>query len=375
MLRLFLLLAVVAAAVSGYSFKSYELDGLDFETFMARTGVKYQSGEIAKREQLFKAELSRVKAHNAAKKSWTETINKFSAMTVEEKRGVTLGLHKGKKHASKGTLLSAQASSAPVKELSSLPTNVDWRTAGIVTPVKDQGHCGSCWAFASTAVIESAVAKATSYLFELSVEQIANCAPNPNKCGGSGGCEGATAEIAFDYVTAQGGILEEFQWGYNMYYGGVSNCSLPSGPFKASINGFVTLMQNDYASLVNALAEVGPVAVSVDASNWHAYEGGVFDGCNQESPDINHAVTAVGYGVEEDGSKYWLVRNSWSPTWGEHGYIKLARQDTREQVCGTDVTPMNGVACSDQPDPVKVCGTCGVLYDSAYPLGAKLFSA
>jgi len=201
------------------------------------------------------------------------------------------------------------------------------------------------------------------------------CAPNPDSCGGTGGCSGATAEVAFDYVTKQGGILEDYQYGYSTYYGGATNCSLPTGPFKASIDGYVTLMQNDYASLVNALAEVGPVAVSVDASSWHAYEGGVFSGCDQASPDINHAVVAVGYGVEEDGSKYWLVRNSWSPTWGEHGYIKLKRDDTKEQSCGTDVTPQDGTGCAGETEPVKVCGTCGVLYDSAYPLGAKLYSS
>ena len=95
----------------------------------------------------------------------------------------------------------------------------------------------------------------------------------------------------------------------------------------------------------------------------------MFDGCNQENPDIDHAVQLVGYG-EENGSKYWLVRNSWSPAWGEQGYIKLARMDNDEQKCGSDTTPQDGSACDGETEPVTVCGTCGVLYDSSFPLNA-----
>jgi cathepsin L len=113
------------------------------------------------------------------------------------------------------------------------------------------------------------------------------------------------------------------------------------------------------------------VAISVDASAWSPYSSGVFDGCNQAQPDIDHAVVLVGYG-SENGQDYWLVRNSWSPTWGEQGYIKLARHDNEEQVCGTDTTPQDGTACAGDDEPVKVCGTCGVLFDSAFPLGAKV---
>lgn len=97
---------------------------------------------------------------------------------------------------------------------------------------------------------------------------------------------------------------------------------------------------------------------------------------NQEAPDINHAVTLVGYGVDNDGygengeQKYWTIRNSWSPSWGEDGYIRLARSDDDEDNCGMDTTPQDGTACAGDTTPVKVCGTSGVLYDSSYPTGA-----
>ena len=226
-------------------------------------------------------------------------------------------------------------------------------------------------AFASTATMESHVAKASGLLFDLSVQQVASCTPNPNQCGGTGGCNGATAELAFDYASNSHGLFEEFQWGYNSYFGDNQDCKAP-GVAKpvASVNGFVQLPINNYTALMNAIATVGPIAISVDASTWHSYAGGIFDGCNQANPDINHGVVLVGYG-EENGQKFWTVRNSWNPTWGEKGYIRLARYDNEDQRCGSDVTPQDGVACAGENDPVTVCGTCGIVYDTAYPLNAK----
>jgi cathepsin L len=214
------------------------------------------------------------------------------------------------------------------------------------------------------------VALATGLLFNLSPEQIAMCAPNPNHCGGTGGCEGATAEIAFDYLSGSTGLFEEFQYPYTSYYGKDFDCLSPvdTNPV-VKINGYVQLPANNYTALMNAVASVGPVSISVDA-DWGAYESGVFDGCNQANPDIDHAVVLVGYG-EENGSKYWLVRNSWAPSWGEKGYIRLARDSNDESNCGQDTTPQDGTACTGETDPVTVCGTCGVLFDSAYPLNPE----
>ena len=257
-----------------------------------------------------------------------------------------------------------------MKPVTELPKSVDWRSRNVVTSVKDQGHCGSCWAFAAAATLESHLALETGLLFDLSPQQIAMCAPNPDSCGGTGGCNGATAEIAFDYV-AGFGILEEYQLGYQAYYGansacGTSDATVPVG----TIDGYVQLPANNYLALMNAIATVGPIAISVDASTFHSYESGIFSDCNQESPDINHAVVLVGYG-EDNGQKYWIVRNSWAPSWGENGYIRVARFDHEQEICGMDVTPQDGTACAGETDPVKVCGTCGILFDSAYPIGSK----
>jgi cathepsin L len=117
---------------------------------------------------------------------------------------------------------------------------------------------------------------------------------------------------------------------------------------------------------MNAVATIGPMSISVDASTWHAYSSGIYNGCNQVNPEIDHAVVLVGYG-SENGQNYWLVRNSWSASWGEAGYIKLHRGDDEQNTCGSDIKPLDGSACAGQTDPVWVCGTCGILYDTAYP--------
>ncbi len=361
-----ILVSLIAAA------SAVDLSNYSFEKFTAEFGLDYQPLEVATRRTLFTAELARVQAHNAKNLSWKETMNRFSAMTPAEKKAYN-GRSKG--HAALSNTLKgnkAIPSDFVMKPLDSLPKTVDWRTSGIVSAVKDQGHCGSCWAFASTAVIESHVAKATGLLFDLSVQQIAMCAPNPDKCGGTGGCAGSTAELAFDYLSNSKGIYQEYQYSYGSFYGADYACALPSsGAPVATIGGFVQLPENNYTALMNAVAQLGPIAVSVDASTFHAYTSGVHDGCNQVNPDINHAVTLVGYGTE-NGQDYWLIRNSWNPLYGEAGYIRIKRTSDEEGRCGSDITPQDGTACAGHDEPVKVCGTCGVLYDSAYPLNARV---
>jgi len=113
----------------------------------------------------------------------------------------------------------------------------------------------------------------------------------------------------------------------------------------------------------------GPLAVNVDANTWSDYESGIFNGCDQVNPDINHVVQLVGYGNDPSFGDYWLVRNSWTPVWGEQGYIRLARSSS--PVCGVDLYPQDGTGCINGPANVTVCGTCGILYDVSLPEVAK----
>ena len=271
-----------------------------------------------------------------------------------------------------------------VESEAALPASVDWRDKGVVTAVKDQGGCGSCWAFAATATMESHIALKTGLLFDLSPQELVSCMPNPRECGGTGGCKGATAELAFQYYAQHDGVVQEFQMGYSSYQGAEAACTLlgPGGANNATIRGgvatidsYVKLPANDPLALLNALHKVGPVAVSVDAA-WRDYESGVFT-----SPDfdahIDHAVVLVGYGTDEESKlPYCLIRNSWSPTWGERGYIRLRRYPTTDHAtappCGLDTKPRDGFGCSGGPANVTVCGTSGVLADSSFPVGGRL---
>lgn len=349
-----------------------DLDNYTFDQYVQEFKYNFKPQEIEERRSIFLKELQRIKAHNARDSTWKAGVNKFTVMTQAERNSF---YGRSKAVAANSNLKHQKdiPEDFPRKELQDLPASVDWRDKGVVSPVKDQGHCGSCWAFASTETIESHVAIASGLLYDLSPEQIAMCAPNPDKCGGVGGCEGSTAELAFEYLTTSDGHFEEFQYPYLSYDGTDYNCSTTeiskiTAP-KGMIGGYVKLPNNNYKAVMNAIAEIGPMAVNVDASVWHLYESGIFDGCDQESPDINHVVQLVGYG-EENGQAYWLVRNSWSPSYGEAGYIRLARKDVEEKVCGIDSTPQDGVECEGGPTEVTVCGTCGVIYDVSYPIMA-----
>jgi len=238
------------------------------------------------------------------------------------------------------------------------PTRKDWREDGVVSAVKDQGGCGSCWAFAATECVESHYMIATKDEAILAPQYYVNCVVNDKGCGGTGGCEGAIAELAFN-LTAQVGIPLEKDLPYK---GRDASCG--SYPEAVTCDGYHHLSPNDPDELETALASVGPVAVSV-AANWGRYGGGVFEGgCSSNSCSIDHAVLAVGY--DQD---YWLIRNSWGSSWGEKGYIRLSR--THDKDTFTDTRPADGFACKPYPATQTVAGESGVLSDSAYPTNVR----
>lgn len=142
----------------------------------------------------------------------------------------------------------------------------------------------------------------------------------------------------------------------------------------ATITSYATIPFNNYTALMNAVVQIGPIAISGAAEPWMSYESGVFDSCSgNEGTDVDHAIVLEGYGTDSaTGKGYWLVRNSWSAGWGEGGYIRLERYGDGKEPCGTDYTPGDGDGCSGGPSTIKVCGECGIMSDSSYPIGGKL---
>lgn len=237
------------------------------------------------------------------------------------------------------------------KRKGDLPTDIDWRREGVVTPVKNQGHCGSCWAFSAAEGIESQYSILTknnvsSKLMELSEQQILDCTSIP----GGGGCKGGAEEYAYATIIQMGGLSVEWTYPYISFYGKDYQCDKTKYKPLVKLSDYRDLQINSYSSLITSLAKVRPIQVSVDASTWSSYSSGIFDGCDKTNVELNHAVQLVGIGVDDDtGLEYWLVRNSW----GEDGYIRLLKNSN--YTCGQ----MHGF---------KVCGTCGIQFRGVYPI-------
>lgn len=205
--------------------------------------------------------------------------------------------------------------------------------------------------------MESQYAIASGKLLTLAPQSFVNCVQNPEKCGGTGGCEGATMELAFNLSISKGIALESKL----PYKGRDEKCSKYPAAVKAT--SYERLPVNDAKALEAALASKGPVSVTVAADAWQLYGGGIFDGCSKQSATIlDHGVQAVGYTQDS-----WIIRNSWGESWGEKGYIRLSRgSDSKTFI---DTRPADGQACEPYPKTQTVGGECGVLFDSSLPLG------
>jgi len=341
-----------------------------FDEYVAEYNKTYSVAELPDRKAAFLGALEQIQAHNEQTPApgWRMGLSAHSDKSAAEWRSLK-GLHRPAffAHHAANSLTAAMPSPA-----ASLPLTVDWRKEGVVTPIKNQGGCGSCWAFSATESVESALAMATRTvegkpeLIELAPQQLVDCAPNPDDCGGTGGCAGSTQPLAFSYLVSAGGMDAAADYPYKARDGPCKAGSLTS---VVGIKGQVDLPTNNYTALIGALVTAGPIAISVDAS-WGMYEGGIFEPtAGGIKTTIDHAVQLVGYG-SDNGVDYWTVRNSWGEYWGESGYIRLRRYGEGKEPCGTDSSPGDGFGCKGGPSQITVCGTSGMLSGSSYPTGA-----
>lgn len=187
---------------------------------------------------------------------------------------------------------------------------VDW-SGKLTTPVKDQGYCGSCWAFSATEQIESDSMRTLGTSYILSPEQITQCDTT------SSGCNGGWTERAYNYVKKAGGIETDASYPYTSYQGVTGSCHSSASQFKIGVDSYTTL--SGESSMATYVQSTGPLSVCVDASTWNSYKGGIMTSCGNR---VDHCVQAVG--VDASSSGYWKVRNSWGTSWGESGYIRLA---------------------------------------------------
>ncbi|XP_047531291.1 procathepsin L-like isoform X4 [Vanessa atalanta] len=208
------------------------------------------------------------------------------------------------------------------------PKTMDWRTEGLVTEIKDQGSCGSGWAFSATGSLEGQQFRSSGTLVSLSEQNLIDCSKNYE----NNGCKGGSVPHAFTYIRDNGGIDTDESYPYEE--DDEDKCRYNPRNVGAKVSGFVDLPKGNEKKLMDAVSSVGPVSVTIDASqpSFQKYTTGIYYDSRCSSTRLNHAVLVVGYGYEEVGGDYWLIKNSWGRSWGMLGYMKLARN--RDNHCG-----------------------------------------
>ncbi|KAL6099700.1 uncharacterized protein ACO6RY_01468 [Pungitius sinensis] len=279
--------------------------------------------ETAFRRAVWEKNLQVVLRHNqeasAGRQSFTMGPNHLSDMTADEINEKLNGLKLEQPvHLVNGTF----------KEGSGLltPQSVDWRNDGLVSPVRNQGLCGSCWAFSSLGALEGQIKKQTGVLVPLSPQNLVDCSTND----GNQGCRGGYISKSFSYIIRNRGIDSESFYPYEHKDG---KCRYSVKGKAGYCSNLHILPQGDEKTLQAVVASVGPVAVAVNAMlpSFHFYRGGLYNAPNCNPKFTNHAVLVVGYGTDR-GQDFWLVKNSWGTAWGEKGFIRMARN--KNNLCG-----------------------------------------
>ncbi|GMI82304.1 senescence-associated gene 12 [Hibiscus trionum] len=296
-----------------------------FEQWASSYNRLYQDAtEKEKRFQIFKENAEYIESHNAhASKKYKLGVNEFSDMTNEEFKT----MRNGYRMRSSNTV-PASKTSFRYENVSAVPSSMDWRTKGAVTGIKDQGQCGCCWAFSAVAAMEGIAKLKTGTLISLSEQELVDCDVN----GEDQGCNGGLMDDAFEFIISNKGLTTETNYPYEGVDGSCSKKE--SANHAAKITGYEDVPSNSESALLKAVANQ-PISVAIDASgdDFQHYKSGVFTG--ECTTYLDHGVTAVGYGEDDDGTKYWLVKNSWGTSWGEDGYIRMERDiDAKEGLCG-----------------------------------------
>lgn len=284
--------------------------------------------EVTDRFNIFHDNLYFINDHNAnANSSFTLGINQFTDMTNQEfKAKYVNGL---------GAIVGSTSCKSFSSSASGAPSSIDWRAKGAVTSVKDQGQCGSCWTFSATGAIEGAWAISTGKLIDFSEEELVECAGLKY---GSMGCNGGQMDGAFKYVI-ENGQCSLSSYPYTSGTGVSGSCKTSCTPV-ATLSSCSDVSPNDQISLKGAVAKQ-PVSIAIEADTryFQSYTSGILDSTSCGT-NLDHGVLIVGYG-EQNGMKYWNVKNSWSSSWGDNGYVKILRSDSTNDkgICGIAMQP------------------------------------
>lgn len=324
-MKLFSLLFLFSAISVSYCSVS-EMDVLkeEWQAFKMQFNKVYEEVEDVFRMKVFLENKHKIAKHNQlhaqGNKTYSLKMNKFGDLLHHEFVATVNGF----KRNYKDSLANGSIFLSPSNVV--LPKSVDWREQGYVTPIKDQGQCGSCWSFSATGALEGQHFRKSGKLVSLSEQNLIDCSGKY----GNEGCNGGLMDQAFEYIEYNHGIDTEESYPYK---GKQGRCHYKKHNKGATDTGFIDIPSGVETKLQEAVATVGPVSVAIDASqeSFQFYREGVYDEptCTQE---LDHGVLVVGYGTTEDEKDYWIVKNSWGTTWGEDGYIKMTRN--KENQCG-----------------------------------------
>lgn len=295
-----------------------------FNNFKTQFGKQYASPEEEKKRlEIFSTNFERIKQlTQVGNLPFVSKINQYCDLISSEFNKLLNGLRIKRSSNRKANMYVPK--NEPVVD------RLDWREKGVVTPIKNQGECASCYAFAASAAVESHTAIKTKKLQDISPQEVLDCSqvePYENY-----GCEGGSLEPAYDYIKDKG-LVTDKSYPYTATTG--EECKAKAEHLAANIASYVTIPEGDSKALKEALVSQGPISVGIDASSehWQFYGGGIYyeSECKSSIEDLNHAVLLVGYG-EEKGVPYWIVKNSYGDSWGENGYARIARNETNH--CG-----------------------------------------
>ncbi|XP_062888514.1 procathepsin L-like isoform X1 [Mobula hypostoma] len=315
------LLAVLLAVVAASSIDPALNE--DWEKWKLLHEKQYTEEEEIVRRMVWEKNFRFIEYHNLeymkGKHTYDLKMNHFGDLTLEEFNKLMNGFRLPKSRNSTEHLLK-------FRESVEIPQEIDWREKGYVTPVKNQGSCGSCWAFSAVGALEGQTFKRTKKLVSLSEQNLVDCSWEQ----GNAGCRGGWMENAFLYVHKNNGIDSEVGYPYT---GREGTCAYEV-EFKASrCSNYYFVSQGNEQALAQAVAQVGPVSVAVDATHqsFMFYHSGIYYEPNCQTYLMSHAMLVVGYGSEH-GLNYWIVKNSYSTQWGNQGYILMSKD--RDNNCG-----------------------------------------
>ncbi|RDX84120.1 hypothetical protein CR513_34880 [Mucuna pruriens] len=351
-----LFFALVVVVAESFDLNEKEVESEEglwdlYERWRSHHTVSRSLDEKHNRFNVFKANVMHVHNTNKMDKPYKLKLNRFADMTNLEFRSIYAGSKINHHRMFRGT--PRENATFIYHNVDKVPSSVDWRKKGAVTSVKDQGQCGSCWAFSTVVAVEGINQIKTHKLVSLSEQELVDCDTIENE-----GCNGGLMEAAFEFIK-QHGITTASNYPYKAKDGmcdllkvhtdlyRILTCKktiiLQESEPAVSIDGHENVPKNNEAALLKVVANQ-PVSVAIDAGGFDLqfYSEGVFTG--ECGTGLDHGVAIVGYGKTQDGTKYWIVKNSWGSEWGEKGYIRMQR------------------GISDKK------GLCGIAMEASYPI-------